>query len=159
MGVFKPLHRDPAQPDDRRRGDGLEQRERGGEHAARAFLQARPENAEAIAHPPLAARVADSAFLVGLGAFRVIAGIIAFNVLPTDGMDMSPAPAVAAPAGTLVPQQTVLLTGGASLSPDPASLMITAGKPVALVVTNDTGDPRIARLAAGRHARGGHGWA
>jgi Cu+-exporting ATPase len=109
----------------------------------------RPESAEAIAHPPLAARVADSAFLVGLGAFGVIAGIIAFNVLPTDGMDMSPAPAVAAPAGTLVPQQTVLLTGGASLSPDPASLMITAGEPVALVVTNDTGDPRVLSLQPG----------
>jgi Cu+-exporting ATPase len=109
----------------------------------------RPESAEAIAHPPLTARIADSAFLVGLGAFGVIAGIIAFNVLPTDGMDMSPAPAVAAPAGTFVPGQTVLLTGGASLSPDPAGLMIAAGEPVAFVVTNDTGDARVLSVQPG----------
>jgi Cu+-exporting ATPase len=109
----------------------------------------RPENAEAIAHPPLSARVADSAFLVGLGAFGVIAGIIAFNVLPTDGMEMSPEPAIAAPAGALVPQQTILLSGGDELTPDPASLQITAGAPVAIVVTNDTGDERVLSIQTG----------
>jgi Cu+-exporting ATPase len=109
----------------------------------------RPESAEAIAHPPLTARIADSAFLVGLGAFGIIAGIIAFNVLPTEGMDMSPAPAVAAPTGTLAPRQTVMLTGGASLSPDPASLTITAGEPVALVVTNDTREARVLSVQPG----------
>ncbi|MEZ4561309.1 MAG: hypothetical protein R2853_01045 [Thermomicrobiales bacterium] len=109
----------------------------------------RPASAEAIAHPPLTARIADSAFLVGLGVFGVIAGIIAFNILPTDGMDMSPAPAVAAPSGTLVPQRTVLLTGGTSLSPDPAGLGIPAGVPVAIVVTNDTGEARVLSVQPG----------
>jgi uncharacterized membrane protein len=109
----------------------------------------RPESAEAIAHPPLSARVADSAFLVGLGAFGVIAGIIAFNVLPAGGMDMGTETAVAAPAGTLAPQQTILLSGGDDLSPDPASLPITAGVPVALVVTNDSGEERVLSIEVG----------
>ncbi|MFN8675733.1 MAG: heavy metal translocating P-type ATPase [Thermomicrobiales bacterium] len=115
----------------------------------------RPVSAEAIAHPPLTARIADSAFLVGLGAFGVIAGIIAFNVLPTDGMDISPAPAVAAPERTLVPQQTVLLAGGDTLTPDPASLTIAAGEPVALVVTNDTGEARVLSVQPGEASQAG----
>ncbi|MBL8127618.1 MAG: heavy metal translocating P-type ATPase, partial [Chloroflexia bacterium] len=115
----------------------------------------RPESAAAIAHPPLTARIADSAFLVGLGAFGVIAGIIAFNVLPTDGMDISPAPAVAAPERTLVPQQTVLLAGGDRLTPDPASLMIAAGEPVAIVVTNDTGEARVLSVQPGEAPQAG----
>ena len=114
----------------------------------RSFM--RPESAEVIANPPLSARVADSAFLLALGAFGLIAGIIAFNILPSDGMDMTPAAAaVSVPADTVVPRQTFLFSGGERLAPDPASLNFPANVPVAIVVTNDSSDERVFSIDAG----------
>ncbi|MFT4040531.1 MAG: heavy metal translocating P-type ATPase [Thermomicrobiales bacterium] len=101
----------------------------------------RPESAEAIAHPPLRARVADSAFLVGLGAFGVIAGVIAFNILPRDGMDMASAAPVAAERAFIVPAQTVQLRTTEPLADQLAGVTFRPGETVAFVVTNDSDAP------------------
>jgi Cu+-exporting ATPase len=114
----------------------------------------RPKDAAEIAHPSAWARAADYAYLVLIGLFGILAGIIAFNILPRDDMEMSAmaregvAPFVA--ESTLVPDRTVPLRGGDALSPDPAGFLYHDGETVAFVVTNETdGDRTLAIGDAG----------
>lgn len=109
----------------------------------------KPENRDEIAHPPLSGRLMDYAYLILIGVFGVLAGIIALNVLPKDDMAMAAPGMVATGVGTqggsaayAVPSQTVLLRGAETLSPDPAGLMIQSDETVAFVVTNDGDSPR-----------------
>jgi Cu+-exporting ATPase len=110
----------------------------------------RPESAAAIAHPPLATRVADSAFLVGLGALGVIAGIIAFNVLPSGEMDLGPVPAVAA---VQQPASTLVLSTGREFASQVQGEAFQPSEVVAFVVTNDGTEPGFFQVgAAGSHS-------
>jgi uncharacterized cupredoxin-like copper-binding protein len=122
----------------------------------RAFK--RPKDAAEIAHPSLWSRTADYAYLVLIGLFGMLAGVIAFNVLPRDGMDMSAMAGETAPiAGPMaqldmpiVPERTLVLAGGDALSPDPAGFRYQSGETVAFVVTNETdGDRELAIEPAG----------
>ena len=73
----------------------------------------RPRDAATIAHPSLRARVADYAYLLLIGLFGILAGVIAFNLLPEE-MEMSAmaregtTPIVASYA---VPGRTIVLQG------------------------------------------------
>jgi hypothetical protein len=108
-----------------------------------------PGNAAAIAHPSLRARVADYAYLVGIGVLGILIGVVAYRVLPNENMDamapVVPASQVAnANSGisTLVPAQTVVLRGGETLVPDPTGIMYSPEGMAAFVVTNETDAPR-----------------
>ncbi len=103
----------------------------------------RPKNANEIAHPSLWSRATDYAYLALIGLFGILAGVIAFNVLPQDNMAaMAMASgaghgeeSTAAPAFAL-PDRTVLVEAGDEMRFMPESLSVTAGETVAFVVTN-----------------------
>ncbi len=109
----------------------------------------KPKSTGEIAHPPWSARLMDYAYLILIGVFGVLAGIVALNVLPKDDMAMA-APGMnvmdigtqGASVSFAMPSQTVVLRGGETLAPDPAGLMFRPSESVAFVVSNDTGTQR-----------------
>lgn len=113
----------------------------------------RPKDAREIAHPSLRSRVMDYAYLVLIGLFGILAGVIAFNLLPHDDMALSPmdmSAAAAVQSGSLVsvdryavPSRTVVMRGGETLAPSPADLRLGPGDTVAFVVTNETPEDRV----------------
>jgi Cu+-exporting ATPase len=110
----------------------------------------RPKNAAEIAHPPMTARVMDYAYLLLIGLFGILAGVIAFNILPRDDMTamagaaLVPAAEMRATTASLaLPDRTILLRGGDALVPDPAGFAYRAGETVAFVVTNATDTDRV----------------
>jgi hypothetical protein len=123
----------------------------------------RPKNAEEIAHPSSWSRATDYAYLLLIGLFGILAGVIAFNVLPQDEMAAMAGSAMVSDADAedilgpyLTPTQTVVLRGGETLQPTAADLELAPGEVVAFVVTNDTGDPHVFRVAgADGHDMGG----
>jgi Cu+-exporting ATPase len=97
-------------------------------NALRLRALRRPESAEEIAHPSLWSRATDYAYLILIGVFGILAGVIAFNVLPRDDMaamassGLVPAAEVEQAAERLmVPDRTILLTGGAMAGAAPES--------------------------------------
>ncbi|MDF3039018.1 MAG: copA [Thermomicrobiales bacterium] len=120
----------------------------------------KPKNAEEIAHPPLRSRVADYAYLVLIGVFGILAGVIAFNILPrnemaamTGGAMDSEAEVQESIAPYVAPDRTVELRGGETLEPDPDGLALAPGETIAFVVANETGDARVFAV----DAMDGHG--
>jgi FtsP/CotA-like multicopper oxidase with cupredoxin domain len=110
----------------------------------------RPRDAQEIAHPPLWSRAANYAYLVLIGIFGVLAGIVAFNVLPAEGMpDMARQSMLQVPGGDRVvagfatPSRTVVLRGGETLEPNLAQETFAAGETVAFVITNATGERHV----------------
>ena len=118
----------------------------------RAFR--RPNNADEIAHPSLWSRATDYAYLFLIGLFGILAGVVAFNVLPQDNMAAMASDAMVSAPGSpdalasyLTPSRTVMLSGGETLTPDPAALAIGPGEIIAFVVTNDSGAARVFGIA------------
>jgi uncharacterized cupredoxin-like copper-binding protein len=110
----------------------------------------KPTNAEEIAHPSLWSRATDYAYLLLIGVFGVLAGVIAFNILPQDEMaamaeDATVSEAVSQEALVpyVKPDRTILLDGGETLAPEPDEFSLTPGETVAFVVTNETGEERV----------------
>jgi Cu+-exporting ATPase len=109
----------------------------------RSFRQ--PKDAAEIAHPPLTARAMDYAYLMLIGIFGVLAGVIAFNILPRDTMNamasgaLVPAAEVEQTIARLgAPDRTIVLHGGDALTPDPAGFTYRVGETVAFVVSNES---------------------
>jgi uncharacterized cupredoxin-like copper-binding protein len=101
----------------------------------------KPANAEEIAHPPLRTRVADYAYLVLIGVFGILAGVIAFNILPQNEMAAMAGPDTHAEESmegpiSAVPDRTVLIEASDRMRFTPDSLSVTAGETIAFVVTN-----------------------
>jgi len=112
----------------------------------------KPKDAAEIAHPSAWARAADYAYLVLIGLFGLLAGIILFNILPSDEMDMaamSSAGVASAAEPALVPQRTIVLAGTNELTPDPAGFVYREGETVAFVVRNDTDGDRTLAIGSG----------
>jgi Cu+-exporting ATPase len=125
----------------------------------------RPKDAAEIAHPSLWARASDYAYLVLIGLCGLLAGIIAFYLLPRDEMAMpamatgSAQTGIAAPSFA-TPDRTIVLRGGETLTPDPAGFAYHPGKTVAFVVTNETDSDRtfsVTSSEAGEPAMAAHG--
>jgi Cu+-exporting ATPase len=115
----------------------------------------KPTNAEEIAHPSLWARATDYAYLLLIGVFGILAGVIAFNILPQNEMaamaeDATVSEAVSQEALVpyVKPDRTILLDGGETLAPEPDELSLTPGETVAFVVTNETGEERVFGIEA-----------
>ncbi len=114
----------------------------------------KPKDAAEIANPTFWARAADYAYLILIGLFGILAGVIAFNVLPRDGMEMSAMTRDGSEPVSIerfaTPDRTIAMSGGAALTPDPASFHYEVGEMVAFVVTNDTDGDRIFAIGDSR---------
>jgi Cu+-exporting ATPase len=131
-------------------------------NALRLRALRRPESAEEIAHPSLWSRATDYAYLILIGVFGILAGVIAFNVLPRDDMaamassGLVPAAEVEQAAERLmVPDRTILLTGGEMLTPDLAGFAFETGETVAFVVRNETESDHVFAIEGAGSAMAG----
>jgi len=94
----------------------------------------RPESVEAIAHPPLRARLGEVAYLGGIAVVALAIGAAAIAFAPeSKAMDMGGE--TVAPV-SLAPDRTVAITADDALRFTPDSLTVRKGETVAFVVTN-----------------------
>ena len=96
----------------------------------------RPENAAAILHPPLRAKIGEVAYLAGIGVVAIAIGALAIAYAPEQTEAEMGMGGDAEVAANLVPDRTIQITTTDTLRFDPDNITVEEGETVAFVIAN-----------------------